>query len=544
MTEWLGLEGECMDLNTAWKKTCKTVLGEEIGELDSYKEYLSHFNEPVALVKSGIGGKEVAVSIEGICEGAKFLGYSELGEYAKRFASEVSINDMKDLDSLADKFSEIAYYCGDIVLGNSKWFENCDMCASIFFTKESHHVTDSKYIAYSYMIRHGENLYGCGIFGDGSTSIRSLYGYKPVRCFECHRMIVSSDCYFSANLDGCNNCIFSFGLRNKSYCIGNAPLPKEKYLKLKGKLLEDVRAELASKKSVLGILDLLSANGMAEWNPKKFNIKRGIEKAPYFDTKAVPVPSHMEKAFQTTTQVLLGKPLVGLAGYEKWLLRHVRVPEKSVSAASGKPLYLVPLTFSAMMDKRSLSLEESMEWGTKSISEIEAESLNLKNAVSVLDKIRYSTTEIKDGDNRDIKEAVNYGNSASCYYGSMFWTAKYCAYDFWVRYAEYEFGCDLVFYSSFCINCYSSTYLTRCFEVAASLNCSDCYFCYNCEGLRDCMFCFNVKAKRYAIGNVELGKEKYMEVKKMLLSEIGKQLEKSHDCQIDIYNLGAIGKKK
>jgi hypothetical protein len=58
------------------------------------------------------------------------------------------------------------------------------------------------------------------------------------------------------------------------------------------------------------------------------------------------------------------------------------------------------------------------------------------------------------------------------------------------------------------------------------------------------MFCFNVKSKRYAIGNVEVGKAKYLQIKALLLSEITKRLEKSHDCGIDIYNVGVQGKRK
>jgi len=63
-------------------------------------------------------------------------------------------------------------------------------------------------------------------------------------------------------------------------------------------------------------------------------------------------------------------------------------------------------------------------------------------------------------------------------------------------------------------------------------------FCHNCEGLSDCMFCFNVKNKRYAIGNVEVGREKYLEVKKRTLAEIAAKLERKHDLELDIYNIG------
>jgi hypothetical protein len=52
------------------------------------------------------------------------------------------------------------------------------------------------------------------------------------------------------------------------------------------------------------------------------------------------------------------------------------------------------------------------------------------------------------------------------------------------------------------------------------------------------MFCFNVKNMRYAIGNVEVGREKYLEMKKMVLWEIAKRIQEKHDLPFDIYSLG------
>ena len=70
-------------------------------------------------------------------------------------------------------------------------------------------------------------------------------------------------------------------------------------------------------------------------------------------------------------------------------------------------------------------------------------------------------------------------------------------------------------------------------------NCRDSYFCYNSENLSDCMFCFNAKAKSYAIGNVEVGREKYMKIKGIILDEIVKRLEKDKKLDINIYNLNS-----
>ncbi len=73
-------------------------------------------------------------------------------------------------------------------------------------------------------------------------------------------------------------------------------------------------------------------------------------------------------------------------------------------------------------------------------------------------------------------------------------------------------------------------------------NCSDSMFCHNVEGLTDCMFCFNLKGKRYAIANVEVGKEKYMQVNEKVLSELVLTLEKQGRLPLGIYEVLAKGK--
>jgi hypothetical protein len=51
------------------------------------------------------------------------------------------------------------------------------------------------------------------------------------------------------------------------------------------------------------------------------------------------------------------------------------------------------------------------------------------------------------------------------------------------------------------------------------------------------MFCFNVKNKRYAIGNVELPKEKYLEIKKKFLSWLNEELSNTGQIGLSIFRL-------
>jgi hypothetical protein len=59
------------------------------------------------------------------------------------------------------------------------------------------------------------------------------------------------------------------------------------------------------------------------------------------------------------------------------------------------------------------------------------------------------------------------------------------------------------------------------------------------ENCRDCILCFNVKNLKYAVGNVEVGKEEYAHIKKMVLGEIGAKLGKDKKLPWSIYSIGA-----
>jgi len=183
-----------------------------------------------------------------------------------------------------------------------------------------------------------------------------------------------------------------------------------------------------------------------------------------------------------------------------------------------------------------IKLDEGEELGKKSLSLESARGLSLSNAAEMLREIKLYAAESVVGENIEVEEVGQHGYSSFCYRGDAFVYSKYCAYSFWPRSGEYIFGSDFVFSSKFCLKCYSSVNITRCFEVSHSVNCSDCYFCHNCENVHDSMFCFNVKNMKYAIGNVEVGRERYLQVKGTVLDGLKKELEKTGGIKRSVFD--------
>ena len=246
------------------------------------------------------------------------------------------------------------------------------------------------------------------------------------------------------------------------------------------------------------------------------------------------------KAFESVCAVLLGKNIGTLEQCAPWLGRNVLPPIERT--ANGKSVYIPDMLYYNAIKERLVDGQSAQELGKKSITQEQARALSLSGASKTLAAIKTTTSDVSQGKNIAVEKAAAYGMSHYCSNGTFFVSNKYCAYCFWPRQSEYAFGSVYLFSSKFCMNCYYSSALTRCFEVSDSNRCTDCYYCHNCENLQDCMFCFNVKSKRYAVCNVELGREKYMALKKSVLAEISGKLEKEHSLSLGIYNLGCGGK--
>ncbi|MBI5227649.1 hypothetical protein HY988_03625 [Candidatus Micrarchaeota archaeon] len=249
--------------------------------------------------------------------------------------------------------------------------------------------------------------------------------------------------------------------------------------------------------------------------------------------------TEFEKIFQTMTSIILGRKLSGYLDYEEWLSKNVSNIETIKSAISDEPVY-IPQQFEFYQDVKPkiVTINEAYEkLGKNQLSESELRKLSLKNASIVLQNISMTTMDTQYGKNVSVEQSSLYYESHVCLKGTGLVYSKYSLFSFWPRQSEYTMGCYYLFSSKFCIRCFNSENLNRCFEVSDSNNCSDCYFCYNCENLNDCMFCFNVKSKRYAIANVEVGKENYMKIKKMFLEELAKRLEKEKKLDFSIFSL-------
>lgn len=525
------------ELNKAWKATCRVLLGEEVGELKDFEEWLlCDYAEKPRIEASAITGKNITMVCDDYCKGAKFISFDEL-DFSKRF-EPLGINEIKDIDSIVESLQERFYYTGNIILGNSRFVEgstNITDCAYIYNTNM---MEKSEYIADSMYGRRSKFVFGVWGATDCSHTIKGYITTTSQRCFEYYMVRFSSDIFYSANIEGCSDCLFCFNLTGRRRHIGNLEMQADLYLRLKKKLLSEIADELKRKKSVPSFVEVIS--GLPRGTLGMEIEKQVREEDELFDILPV------EVAFRNTFKILLKKDPQNLKDYEKYLagkMPPLTTLPKGKTASNRELLWMEGYKTMDRVKHRGISWTEAaaLSESPRAISMNEAEKLSLRD-VSALAKIAFTPLDFVAGKNKNIGKTEIYLNARDCYSGASFVESKSCAFCWWPRESTHAFGSTILFSSSFCIGSHHSAKLTRAFETDSCNNCSDLYYSHNCENVHDSMFCFNVKNLKNAIGNATLSMEQYAKVKDLLVSQVADELEKKKELKWDIFNIGCYGR--
>ncbi len=515
-------------INKEWESTCKIIFGKNIGEMETYKNWLLKEVTPKYIKKSFRSSKDISMINQFYEDSAKYQSFEEV-DYNMKF-EPLNINEIKDIDTIVEAIKERVCYTGNIVLGKSS---NTDKSTAI---TDSHNVynslwvDESKNVGYSSYIKMAENIFGSDKIGETKYCIKAHGTYKDTRCLEVWECSHTSDAYYCAGLENCKNAIFSFNVHNKNYVIGNLKLSQSEYNKIKASIVSQLTNELEQKKQIPTLIELLKMTLKYRKTVPKIEIQQTEE-----DWDERPVLT----AFRNTSKLILGKDIGNMYDYKKYLVkRNFWSMEPIRSIISNKKIFKQHSTgFENIPNEFLITYPESLTLGEK----LKMDKKDLENMDTItknLWKIGYVIAEWFPGENKNIKEVPTSAFSQNCFHCTFMGYCKNCAYSTWPRNSESLFGISLTFSSMFCIRTYSSKKLTRCMEVDSSENCTDAYYLHNCENVHDSMFCFNSKNLRNAIGNAELPTSDYKKIKANILAQIANELETKKDLKWDVYNIG------
>ncbi|VVB98193.1 Uncharacterised protein [uncultured archaeon] len=235
-------------------------------------------------------------------------------------------------------------------------------------------------------------------------------------------------------------------------------------------------------------------------------------------------PMKPHDAFKETSRVLLGTEIGELEDFRDYLGEFVLPCQRRKSFLSGKDV---------------LISHDFYPQGAKFISHEEIGALNSKfgplrtNEIKDIDSLLSAVKErVVFCGNKVLGECDNVRNVDNCVECSNVFEAhnvfhvRDSAYASYVREADHVFGVGVHPLIKYSMRCLEGINVNRCFECFYSSKLSDCYYSFNCVNCTDCMFTFNQRSASRMIGNVQLSREKYSELKAKLISEMAGELKR------------------
>lgn len=224
--------------------------------------------------------------------------------------------------------------------------------------------------------------------------------------------------------------------------------------------------------------------------------------------------------FRSTCRALFGQEIGELAAYGEYLTEMVDRPAEAASFVSGKKVFLSRPHY--CREAKFIDVSEAARMRPLSINEIK----DVDSALAAMaEKFAYCG-------NKNLGTSVGVAESDMCndcldvLSSQNVMSSKHVAYSNGVRESECVFGCQLGGEVGFAMHSQIFFFSRRCFDAYMCFHSSDLYCCFNCRNCTDAMFSFNQNSKRNLIGNLEMPKEKYLQLKGKLTAEMADVLEK------------------
>ena len=165
--------------------------------------------------------------------------------------------NISDIRSIHANIHGISYSCPFDVAGNNHNIGSSTVVVDAVNCYNVAWAVQSNNSAYCYWPRNSNYVFGSSVVFSSSFSMKSFYSKNLTRCYEVDSSRSCADSYYLHNCENVQNGIMCFNAKNLSYAVGNTPVGKEKFARVKSLLLEWINGELEKSKSVpLSIFNL------------------------------------------------------------------------------------------------------------------------------------------------------------------------------------------------------------------------------------------------------------------------------------------------
>ncbi|MFH0817739.1 MAG: hypothetical protein V1909_03840 [Candidatus Micrarchaeota archaeon] len=248
---------------------------------------------------------------------------------------------------------------------------------------------------------------------------------------------------------------------------------------------------------------------------------------------------NLEQAFATTSKVLFGEEIGKLDDYKDYLHEMMSPYQMKKSFVSGKDVMISNQYYPK--NAKFVSQDEMVRLKFPPLNPNEIKDIDsLFSAVE--ERIAYCGNKLF-GQNYEVNEVDNCVDCNNIFHAHNVREVKYGAYLSYLRESEYVFGVWGFPNSRTGMRLSEGVGSTRCFESHYSSDISDMYYAFNCIGCQNGIFAFNLRSKRNVIGNLELPKDEFLELKKKLVSEMADELKRKKTI-FSILDVAFFGRDK
>lgn len=206
-----------------------------------------------------------------------------------------------------------------------------------------------------------------------------------------------------------------------------------------------------------------------------------------------------------------------LEALQKKFAFDIPLPSKVKCSLSGKD------TWSFSAESASFASQEAIAKKFK-----EDEWIRKKRPINSIDdvlkywrEINYITAE-KTINSKEVKQSDGVYNSAFVLRSVSVFDSKNILFSYKIFDSNYLFASRDSSSCSLGIRIKESIYCSSSFEVSWSNKISRSMFVHDCLDLYECLFCSHIRSKKYCVANMQLTKEEYFKIKKMVIGWIVK----------------------
>ncbi|MCX6771039.1 MAG: hypothetical protein NTX79_03215 [Candidatus Micrarchaeota archaeon] len=234
----------------AWDATCRLVLGQEMGDITRFKEWLLRHNYRIRKVQSVLGSGEIpAASYENLkaLPDSRYVNIDERAPLTRLLKFTEKEAGAFTLANAGKTLSRIAYITSQFHEGTILNVYGCPLVMWSSDCEEVHGCIFMKRSAYSTWGRDSEHLFGSAFVLDSGFNIKCYNSFKLKGCFEVDSARSSAGCYYCHNVENCHDSIFCSNVKNLRYAVCNKEVGKEEFARVKAMLLARVVGELKEK---------------------------------------------------------------------------------------------------------------------------------------------------------------------------------------------------------------------------------------------------------------------------------------------------------